>query len=149
MAIKNTPGIRDLKHRVALCSAKDVVTDTGSLVITREDVLETWAKIESRVESQFNKQGDNLDAKRTPRTHVITIRFRRDIDVTSTAWIYEARAQSGARWFKVLGIRDLNEDSDWLVINASLLEKGIVPPPADEGATEAQALAVVSHGVKL
>lgn len=147
MPIKNTPGIRDLKHHVTLCSSNDVVTEDGALMITREGVVTTWAKIESRVESQFNRQGDNLDGARFPRTHVITIRFRRDLDVTATAWLYEARAQSGARWFKVLGIRDLNEDGDWLVINASLIEKGIVPEPANETPTEG--IRPVSHGVKL
>jgi head-tail adaptor len=144
------PTTSDLRHRVKLCSAQDVITEDGELKFSREEVFTTWAQIEAKIASQFNRSGENLLNEKERQTHLITIRFRRDIDVSSTAWIYEERAQSGARWFKVKGVRDLNEDGQFLQISASLLERGIVTPPTDEGATEVRAVvALHDHGVRL
>lgn len=141
--------IRDLKHHCALCSGKDVVTDSGDIVLIREDVIRTWMKIEAKQTSMFSPAGYNIMENRERQTHLITLRMRRDLDISSAAWIYEERAQSGARWFKVLGIKDDGEDGDFMTLSARLIEKGdSLVPPVDDGATGV-GIRPVAHGVRI
>lgn len=143
-------GIKDLKHYVALCSGKDVVTSTGMPVLFREDVLRTYVKIEPKASSMFSREGFAIMEPRDKQTHLITMRMRRDIDIASSAWVYEERLQSGSRWFKVLGIKDDNEDGEFIILSAKIIEKGddLTTPVEPKPATES-VMAVVQHGVRL
>lgn len=141
---------RDLKHRIALCAGQDVVTDNGTLILTRKDVLNTWAKIESKAASMFSRQGFAIMEDRNKQTHLISIRMRRDIDITSAAWVYEERMQSGARWFKVLGIKDDGEDSDVTILSCKIIQRGEdLVEPVETSATENPGIELVKHGVVL
>lgn len=140
---------RELRHRIKLCSGSDVVLGTD-IVLVREDVLETWAKIEPKTTSMFSRAGYNVLESRERQTHLITIRMRRDIDVTASAWVYEERLQSGARWFKILGIKEAYENGEFLVMSARLIERGEdLASPVDSATEEQEAIKVVSHGVVL
>ena len=143
--------IRDLKHYCALCSGKDVVTTDGTLVLVREDVTRTWMKIESKTTSMYSPAGYNIMENRERQTHLITMRMRRDLDISSAAWVYEERLQSGARWFKVLGVKDDGEDGDYMTLSARLIERGDdLVPPADEGASATvEGIKPVAHGVRI
>jgi head-tail adaptor len=146
--------IAELKHHVALCSMKDVVTEGGEMVLIRSDVLKIWCKIESRSASfaspsMYGQAGYAILENRDRQTHVITMPMRRDFDISSAAWIYEQRLQSGARWYKVLGIRELNEDGQYMVLSARLIERGddLTPPVAASATPEV--IKAVDSGVKL
>ena len=137
---------KDLKHRIALCSGTDVVTDGGELVLVRKDVLNTWAKIESKVASMFSRQGFAIMEDRNRQTHLISIRMRRDIDITSAAWIYEERMQSGSRWFKVLGVKDDGEDSDVTILSCKIIQRGEdLAEPVETLATENPGIGLVKQ----
>lgn len=141
---------RELKHRIALCAGKDVVTDGGTLVLVRQDVVNTWAKIEAKAASMFSRQGFAIMEDGNKQTHLISIRMRRDIDITSSAWVYEERMQSGARWFKVLGIKDDGEDSDVTILSCRLIQRGEdLVEPVETPATENPGIELVKHGVVL
>lgn len=138
---------RDLKNSIALCTADDAVLD-GVMRLTRKDVVNTWAKIDAKQPSMFGKSGYTIMEDRSKQTHIITIRARYDIDITSAAWIYEARAQSGDRWYKVLGIKDDGSDSGWTVLSCRLVEKGgEVVAPVETEATENPGIRPVDQGV--
>jgi head-tail adaptor len=121
--------IGDFKHRVSVCSMRDVAVGTD-ISLTRKDVYQCWAKIIPMSQSLFNGTGDAIKQSREIRTHKIIIRFRRDIDFTQTAWFYEERRQSGARWFKLLEFAEQNEASMYLEANCRLVGRGdqLTPP---------------------
>lgn len=124
--------IREFKHRVALCSMKDVVEEGGIMTLTRQDVYHCWAKITVYLKSLFSKEGYSIKQNENDRTHHIFIRNRRDIDITSAAWVYEERLQSPPRWFKVIGIFDQSEDGEYIAIDARLVEKSMdISPPVE------------------
>lgn len=95
--------IAQLRHRVHLCSQKDVVVE-GTLRLNREGVLSMWAMVEAKAASAFAPTGAVVNDQRNKRTHIITTRYHRDLDVSVMAWIYEARLKSAPRWFKVLKV---------------------------------------------
>lgn len=142
--------IAELKHRVALCSMHDVVTEDGKMVLVRQDVAKFWVKIEPRTSSMFSQAGYSIQEPRDRQTHLITMRFRRDFDISSAAWVYEERLQSGARWFKVLGIKEQGEDGEFMTLSAKLIERGDdLTPPVAEGDQVPVLVKRVEHGVKL
>lgn len=147
MAIRVTA--RDLKHIVMLCTSNDVVTDDGKLILIRENVVTTWMKIEVKAASSFSRAGYNLDENTNKQTHIATMRFRRDFDISTAAWIYEERLQSGARWFKIIGVKE--EDGKFMVLALHLVERGdnLVEPVAEDAATEMPSIKTVNHGVVL
>lgn len=98
----------------------------------------------------FSRAGYNIMEDRNRQTHVATMRMRRDLEISSAAWIFEQRLQSGSRWFKVLGIKE--EDGTMLTLSLRLVERGddLVSPTKDEQpATAAPSVSVVDHGVVL
>jgi head-tail adaptor len=146
MAIKITS--KDLRHRISLCTSADVVTEEGQLMLVRSDVLSTWAKIEAKTTSMFSRAGYNILEDRNRQTHLAFMRMRRDIEISSAAWIFEQRMQSGARWFKILGIKE--EDGTWIALSLRLIERGDdLVEPVSEPATEVPGFTVVSHGVEI
>lgn len=94
--------IAKLQHRVILCSQRDVIKPNGDLTLNRGEVAEMWANIEQKQGSSFNRQGAAMNDARSRQTHVITVRYRWDLNISVMAWIYEKRLKSPPRWFKVL-----------------------------------------------
>lgn len=139
---------QELKHRLSICTTDDVTSTDGTLFITRKDVLTTWMKIEAKAASPFSRAGYNIEENEQKQTHLATMRFRRDFDISTAAWLYEERMQSGGRWFKVLATKE--DDGVWLVLALHLVERGdnLVKPVAD-AATEVPSIKVVNHGVSL
>lgn len=139
--------IKDFKHRVAVCSMKDVVNDAGEMRLTRKDVYHCWAKITVSVSSMFSKEGQAVRQGRNERTHKIVIRMRRDIDFTVAAWLYEERLQSPPRWFKVLSYQEQGEAGEFLELDCRLTERGMeAAAPAEESLPAAMPL---PEGVQL
>lgn len=101
--------VASLSHRVSLCTANDVVLENGAYRITKEKVLSMWASIEPKLGSMFSREGFTVMESTSRQTHVICMRYRRDFDITSSAWIYEERLQSAPRWFKILAVSDEND----------------------------------------
>lgn len=96
-------GIATLRHRVTLCSQKDVVTTDGVLKLNRTVVDRMWAMIDEKAASHFSPNGAVV-GKQDKRTHVILIRYRPDLNISNMAWIYEERRKSSPRWFKILRV---------------------------------------------
>lgn len=98
--------IAKLRYRVVLCKMEDVVTHDGQLQLARKGVRSTWAFIDDRRGSLVGPNGLVVDENRERQSHIIMTRYQYDIDVQSTAWIYELRLKSPPRWFKVIGVTD-------------------------------------------
>lgn len=142
--------IASFKHRVAVCSMKDVVEQNGTMSLTRADVYHAWAKIVPSVKSMFSSDGYAVKQSADARTHKIVIRFRRDLDITSAAWLYEERLQSGNRWFKVLAIAEAGECGEYLEMDCRLVERGVeTSPPVDPVATLPGGAVPLPKGVSL
>lgn len=141
--------IASLNHRVAICTSTDVVISSGTITIAREDVYHAWAKIENKQSSSFSREGFSIQQPLNRQTHLITIRYRRDIDISAMAWLYEERLQSGARWFKVLGVKDQDSSAQFITLSCRLVERGddLVPPTTED--TKDEAVSVRKHGVAL
>lgn len=98
--------------------------------LAREEIMLTWAQIEVRRGSFIGVSGYSIDQDLEKRTHLITIRYRTDLEITSAAWIYEKRLKSAPRWYKVIEI--LNDDSEFVDIWCRLVEQSdhATPPVA-------------------
>lgn len=121
--------ISDLKHRVALCAARDVIENGSTMALSRTEVARVWAKIESMQPSFISRMGYAILEAATYPSHTIAIRGQAGLDITSAAWVYEERRKSEPRWYKVLGFR---EKDCWLVLSCHLVEKSdFAAPPRD------------------
>ena len=141
MTIKDTT-IAQLKHRVTLCSMKDVVEKNGIMSLTRKEVVETWARI--RPFATFGAKGAFISQAgyhildpHLHQSHWITIRVQHRVDITAMAWVYEARLKAMPRWFKVLGIIE-TEDNRWAELAAHLHERSDNASPPHSVLTPAQ-----------
>ena len=139
--------INDLRHKVKLCSAKDVVSD-GELRLRREGVAAVWASIRTVRPSYSAPSGMALSPSRDVPTHRIVMRARHDLIISSTAWVYEARRLSPPRWFKVLAIREDGRSDRMWEMDVRLVEAAddlVTPTPAPGAATATP----LPEGVKL
>ena len=112
-----------LRSRIKLCSMRDVVEQNGTMKLTREEALECWAAIEAyRNYANFVGMGGYvvLDPH-VHKSHIVTIRRQTNVDITSAAWVYEARRTSPPRWYKVLGFSN-SDCNRWIVISVHLHE---------------------------
>jgi SPP1 family predicted phage head-tail adaptor len=116
--------IAQFKHRVAICTMRDVVESDGQMSLSRKDVYHAWAAITPMTGTLYSRAGQAVDQSRETRTHKICIRFRRDVDFSQTAWLYEERLQSGARWFKMLAMHEQNEAGEYLEMDCRLVSRG-------------------------
>ena len=100
--------ISQMKHRVAICTMKDVVVSADRMDLRREAVVWTWARIDhqTHLPSFLSEMGYAIKELATRATHRIRIRADLGIDYSSAAWIYEEFFQSPSRWYKVLGFVD-------------------------------------------
>lgn len=145
--------LSEFKHRVSVCSMKDIVATGNSISLVREGVYSCWAAIIPSVKSLFNASGDAIKQSRDVRTHILVIRFRRDMDFTQAAWFYEQRRQSGGRWFKLLAMVDQDECGEFLECDVRLVERGFdmsrPQAPAEALDSDAERLAAKLSGVAL
>lgn len=126
--------IAKLRHRVHLCSQKDVVQD-GEWKLAREGVLSMWAAIDEKSASRFSERGAAMGESRNRRTHVIMTRYHPDLDISALAWIYEERRKSAPRWFKILRVGQTEGvGTQFFKFDCRIVERGeqAAPPAADE-----------------
>lgn len=98
--------ISRLRYRVMLCRMEDVVTKDGEMSLAREGIREVWGSIIDRRGSLVAPSGYVVEESSARVSHWITVRYMYDLDIKSTAWIYERRLKSPPRWFKVLDVTD-------------------------------------------
>lgn len=98
------PALGHMAHRIVLCSMKDVIDSSGDLRLIREEALRQWAKIEEKSASLFSPDGQPVKDERGRQTHAITVRALDGVEISSAAWVYEARERRPPRWFKVLSV---------------------------------------------
>lgn len=128
--------IAELAHWVVLCSMNDVVTKDGQMSLAREGILGCWSKIEERRGSLHGPNGLAVLERKDLRTHRITIRFRTDLDIRSTAWVFEQRMKSTSRWFKVIAVTDRVDRHD---IDVRLIDQSdIIAAPVAQSPTIAK-----------
>ena len=142
--------IAQLRHRVHLCSQKDVVVE-GTLRLNREGVLSMWAMIEAKASSAFATTGAAVNDQRNKRTHIITTRYHRDLDISVMAWIYEARLKSAPRWFKVLKVTQSEQGgSEFFKFDCRIIESAAdIVEPAPEKDHHHSPVLGLPPGVKL
>ena len=143
------PSIAQLAHRVAVCSQQDVVIDGDTINLVRRDAYHAWCAIENKMSSMYSPNGMAIMDDRNRQTHIITVRFRRDIDIASTAWLYEERLQSGNRWFKVLGIKETDDRGEFMVLSCRLIERGSESAPPVADGEKVEVVKRANQGVKL
>jgi hypothetical protein len=127
--------ISAFKHRVALCTAYDEALTEIAVLLKREKAFDAWAAIDPVRGSFWLNQFAERENRESP-SHTITIRWSPNYDISGYAWLFEQRAKSGGRWFKVLSVQELDDKARWWVFGCRLVEKGnTVTPgaPADEG----------------
>lgn len=95
-----------LKSRITLCSQDDVVVENGVMLLIRKGIRTCWARIDERRGSLTGPDGLTVGDYDNQMSHIITTRYMYDIDIRSTAWVYEKRLKSPPRWFKVYGVSD-------------------------------------------
>lgn len=122
--------IADLKHRIALCTAKDVVVNGSTMEIRRETVKWAWANIEHQTHlSSFLSQAGYATKEIAERpTHRIRVRYGLELDYSATAWVYEQRLKSPPRWYKFLGFV---EECDFVMLECHLQERNDDARPSD------------------
>lgn len=148
------PTTADMKHRVTVCTSSDVVTNSGGLVLTRTAAWDAWAKIEARRGSLFSRDGVVVREGREQQSHVIVIKVRPSIVISSAVWLYEARRVSPPRWFKILNRREIGSGDRYWEFSARLVESSddLTAPAtaAEAAATDPKSIFVpIPSGVKI
>ncbi|MGY3615669.1 phage head completion protein [Bradyrhizobium sp. USDA 10063] len=130
--------ISDLRNRVSLCTMHDVVEQGGVMTLSRTSIASVWAAIyaQPHLQSFISPYGYAIQEKAERPTHLITVRYKVDLDFTSAAWVYEERRKSPPRWYKVLGFYD---NENWIVIHAHLVQRSeqASPPQSNRLAADA------------
>ena len=139
--------IGQMNKRIALCGGDDVVVDGGTLLLARREIQMIWASITESRGSTWSREGRAVMEPLNSASHKITIRYRADRDVTSTAWIYQERRDNPPRWFKILKIGEKEQIgvSQWhLELSCRLVEKSdFAPPPVVEAPAERRTIDAV------
>lgn len=127
---KKEPRIADLKYRVALCTANDIVVDGQTMEIRRETVKWTWAAIEhmTNMSSFLSRAGYAALENAARPTHRIRVRTGHELDYSATAWVYEQRLKSPPRWYKFLGFV---EEGCFTMLECHLQERNDNARPSD------------------
>jgi hypothetical protein len=118
-----------MKHRVAICTMKDVVLSSDTMELRREAVVWTWARIDQQqhLPSFISEAGFAIKELATRATHRIRVRVGLNIDYSSAAWIYEEFRRSPARWYKVLGFVD--DVENMVMLECHLVESNEMAKP--------------------
>lgn len=104
------PNPGNLNRRVHLCSAKDVVTENGVMLLNRTDVRAVWAYIYPVQGNTFSRQGYNPNRW---ETHKLVMYSQKDIDLSSAAWVYEPRRISLPLWYKMGTFSESSDGTAW------------------------------------
>jgi hypothetical protein len=122
VAVDNTK-IAQYKHRVAICTMKDVVISSDRMELRREAVVWTRARIDAQkhLSSFVSPEGYAIKEVATRATHRIRVRTTLGLDYTSAAWVYEEFLRSPPRWYKVLGVVD--ETRNTVMLECHLVER--------------------------
>lgn len=141
------PGIAALRHKVVLCSQRDVIDNDGDLTLNRTEVRELWADIEPKAAQRMTQQGAARE-ERDRRSHIIYTRAMADINLSQMAWVYERRLKSAPRWFKVLKVTETeHRGSPFWMLDVRLYERtDDAVEPTDSGFTAAKKM---PHGIEL
>jgi head-tail adaptor len=116
--------IASLRHRLILCRQEDVVTENGEFKLNRSSVVAIWASIKEKFPSNITNQGASTE-DRNLRSHVIMSRYAPHINLSSMAWLYEARLKSSPRWFKILRVGQTETAGTlYFKVDARLTERG-------------------------
>lgn len=123
--------ISELKHRVAICTMKDVVVSADRMELRREAVVWTRARIDHQqhLPSFMSSEGYAIKEFATRATHRIRVRADLGIDYTAAAWVYEEFLQSLPRWYKVLGFVD--DSVKMVLLECHLVESRPDAKPVD------------------
>ena len=125
---------------------EDVIDENGVIRLTRRAVLPMWASIEPKLGSTFSPAGFAIMEPKDVQSHLIVIRSYRDFSLSSAAWVYEEREQSVPRWFKILKVKDIN-DERFTQLSCRLVEKNdIISKPLEPDLLATEPL---PHGVTL
>jgi hypothetical protein len=136
---KKKISIKDRKHLVSICSAGDVYEENGVLEFKRTKAWDTFAAMRESRGSQFSADGTALDLTKVA-SHKIAIPYRPDIEISAAVWIFESRLKSSPRWFKVLDVKIMNEDSKYWEFKCRLVERADdIAKPAEAGQSGAAA----------
>ncbi len=142
--------IASLRHRVKLCSQKDVVNADGDLQLNREGVLSMWASIEEKAASAFSNRGAELTKSGEKRTHIVMTRYHHSFDVSNLAWLYEERMKSSPRWFKILRVGQTeHKGSQMFKFECRLMERSDSAVKPIEPLNELSPALGLPEGVKL
>ena len=130
MAVDYTK-IAAYRHRVAICTMKDVVISSDKMELRREAVVWTRARIDAQkhLASFISPAGYAIKELATRATHRIRVRTALGVDYSSAAWIYEEFLKSPPRWYKVLGFVD--ETRNTVMLECHLVEKHEDAKPTD------------------
>lgn len=131
------PGLAKLSHRVQFCTAADVGVVNGAMVLNRVEAFAMWAHIEAERGSYFARDGFVIEETHDKPSHRITTRYRPDILIANTAWLYEARLLSPPRWFKILEVQDLHEDGRYWYFKTRLVDQSDLTAPPETAAKAA------------
>jgi hypothetical protein len=152
-AAKKAVAIGDLRHRITLCTASDVVVDGASIVIHRTEALKRWAKIEEKSGSLWSPEGVAVKESRDRQTHCIFVRRSKQFEISAAAWIYEARQDLPPRWFKILKVKEIEETGvyPWFwEFSCRLVEKSdLAIGPEKPGEAQIGTASKLPAGVKL
>jgi head-tail adaptor len=103
MTSSKAPQIKDFRHRVILCSARENVTE-GRLLLERSGVYEAWAAIKQVKDWQRSREGAPFQLAEPTATHKICMRYNHTVALSVGAWLFEERQLSAPRWFKIIGV---------------------------------------------
>lgn len=115
--------LADFGHRVQVCTMEDVRVSNDTMSLIRKDVYKCWARIEPVRQTMFTRKGFAAQDPIDERTHEIYIRYNRNIDFTSSAWMFEARRKSPPRWYKLLRYVVFREEAEYIQFDAKLVEQ--------------------------
>src|ERR1044072_9133081 len=115
--------LKKFKHRVHVCRNEDVVAD-GILKFQKVSLFQGRAMIDPRRTQTFSAEGHSVFEERDRRTHFIHMRYNPNVEYSTAAWIYEERAKSPPRWFKILFSGDEYEPSQYWKFDCRLMERG-------------------------
>lgn len=140
--------IAALKHRVQLCTMNDVVIEGEGMRLTRTDVFGAWAAIDAKRGSMYAPGGVVIEENREVQSHLITIRYRYDFEISSAAWIFEEPLKSPPRWYKILAVKEAT--CEWWVLSCRIVEKSdFVSKPQEGEEKEPGFLGGMPEGLKL
>lgn len=126
------------RHKVSVCSQRDMIMRDGDYVLAREAVINGWASIEPVKASKFTREGVTITDNSQVPTHAICMNYNPDVNVSLAAWVFEKRLKSPPRWFQILTVTNEGERSRYFKFMCRLVEANDdVSEPVKEGALNA------------